>query len=512
MGKLLSRNRVFESRSEVLQARERHDIARDAIETFARDSQRPALTFVDRVGVIDRWTFEDVAQAACRWGALLRSRGLQPGDRLLVQVGSTPAWPTVHIGALGVGLVPIPCPSTLEPDVVRFWVESSGARIVVTDRPRAGAAADGEMNVDLVVVGEVEAELGALPVDEPRHDPAPEAVAFMFVSGETDASERVGSDAETPAARPRPQAWLDTQPGDLAWCSSATRWEESIWNVLLGPWSHGAEIVLHEGAFDPEQRFELLQRLGVTALCQTADEYRSMAAHPSIARFDLARLRRAVSVGRLLEPEVAETFRDLFGLEIVDRFGQAGNTPAAADADAHRSVSASVESPRPVQADDFSVDEIGALEESAGGDGQHHLPEREAAPAPAVAEPTQGSEQQPDTAQLERDAEHERRDEAEARRLAAATAATAKEDRRRRKLDEQRLRGEAKAAADKARREAKERRLAEQRADQERRARAREDERRRKEEAERASRGGKRNSRPDTSRCEGATAGSGRGL
>jgi hypothetical protein len=480
MGKLLSRNPVFQSRSEALRARERHDIARDAIETFAVDAHRPALTFVDSVGVIDRWTFEDVAHAASRWGALLRSRGLRPGDRLLVQVGSTPAWPTVHIGALRVGLVPIPCPSTLDADAIGFWAERSGTRIVVTDRPRAGVAADGDMTVDLVVVGEVEAELGELPVNEPRRDPAPEAVAFMFVSGATGAPEQGAyGDADTPAARPELQAWLDTRPGDLAWCSSATRWEESIWNVLLGPWSHGAEIVLHEGHFDPEQRFELLQRLGVTVLCQTADEYRSMATHSSIARFDLARLRQAVSVGGPLDPEVAETFRDLFGLDIVDRFAQTQSTPAAADAHAPRSLPAPVEPPRPTPADDFTADDVGGLEESAGVDGRQDVPTLGAAPAPAVARPPQGSEQHPHP---EQDTESARRDEAEARRLATAMA---NEDKQRRKQEEQRLRAEAKAAADDARREAKERRVEEQRAEQERRTKAREDERRRKEEAQR---------------------------
>jgi hypothetical protein len=483
MGKLLSRNPVFQSRSEALRARERHDIARDAIETFAVDAHRPALTFVDSVGVIDRWTFEDVAHAASRWGALLRSRGLRPGDRLLVQVGSTPAWPTVHIGALRVGLVPIPCPSTLDADAIGFWAERSGTRIVVTDRPRAGVAADGDMTVDLVVVGEVEADLAELPVNEPRRDPAPEAVAFMFVSGATGAPEQGAyGDADTPAARPELQAWLDTRPGDLAWCSSATRWEESIWNVLLGPWSHGAEIVLHEGHFDPEQRFELLQRLGVTVLCQTADEYRSMATHSSIARFDLARLRQAVSVGGPLDPEVAETFRDLFGLDIVDRFAQTQSTPAAADAHAPRSLPAPVEPPRPTPADDFTADDVGGLEESAGVDGRQDVPTLGAAPAPAVAELSRESEQQPNEAQPEQDPESERRDEAEARRRATAMA---NEDKQRRKQEEQRLRAEAKAAADDARREAKERRVEEQRAEQERRTKAREDERRRKEEAQR---------------------------
>ncbi len=43
------------------------------------------------------------------------------------------------------------------------------------------------------------------------------------------------------------------------------------------------------GGFDADERFDLLQRLGVTVLCQAPTEYRLMAKLPTMARFDLSR-------------------------------------------------------------------------------------------------------------------------------------------------------------------------------------------------------------------------------
>jgi len=45
--------------------------------------------------------------------------------------------------------------------------------------------------------------------------------------------------------------WLDAKPDDLVWCTAATGWAKSLWSVLLGPWSCGAAIVMHEGGFTP---------------------------------------------------------------------------------------------------------------------------------------------------------------------------------------------------------------------------------------------------------------------
>ena len=319
---------------EVFRAPERFNFTRDVVEALAAtDPLRPALTFVNAEGIIDRSSFAKIAADASRWAALLRARGLVPGDRLLVHVGKTPAWHAVLLGALKAGLVTVPCPETLRPRELVFRGEHSEAQLVVADRERAPVFAEMDVPVDVVVVEEVSAELRDLSAVQPTHDTASDDIAFiLYTSGTSgDPKGAVHTHEYTWANRLQAQHWLDVRRDDLVWCTAGTGWAKSIWNVLLGPWSCGAEIVIHEGGFDAEQRLELLQQLGVTVLCQTPTEYRLMAKLPSLARFDLRRLRHAVSAGEPLNAEVITAFRDAFGLTVYDGYGQAENTVLVAN-------------------------------------------------------------------------------------------------------------------------------------------------------------------------------------
>ena len=81
------------------------------------------------------------------------------------------------------------------------------------------------------------------------------------------------------------------------------------------PWAAGAAIVIHGARFDPQQRLDLIHRLGVTVLRQAPDEYRQMVEH-SVENGELDRFRRAVAVGGPLDPGVAEAFRSMCGVTV----------------------------------------------------------------------------------------------------------------------------------------------------------------------------------------------------
>src|SRR4051794_9058128 len=93
----------------VWQVPPRVNYTRDVIEAYAAAPLYPALTYVDRNGVIDRRTFTEIAREANRWAALLRTRGLEPGDRLLVFTPKSPTWIAIVLGALKAGIVIVPC-------------------------------------------------------------------------------------------------------------------------------------------------------------------------------------------------------------------------------------------------------------------------------------------------------------------------------------------------------------------------------------------------------------------
>jgi acyl-coenzyme A synthetase/AMP-(fatty) acid ligase len=78
--------------------------------------------------------------------------------------------------------------------------------------------------------------------------------------------------------------------------------------------------VLHDGRFDPAERLRLCEELGVNVLCQAPTEYRMLAKRTELS--PVPSLRRLVSAGEPIEPEVIRTFRERLGLPIGDGYGQ----------------------------------------------------------------------------------------------------------------------------------------------------------------------------------------------
>ena len=300
---------------------ERFNFARDVVERLAADDPAGgAITFMDAGGGLRRLTWGEVAEGAGRWSGVLAERGLRRGDRLLVLVGKTPDWHLILLGALRLGLVTIPCSEMLRAKDLDFRMRHSGASLLVAHRGAEGEVA----GMDVLFLDEAR-ETAAVPACEDTR--ADEPAFILYTSGTTkDPKGATHTHGYTFAKRMQAEHWLDARPGDLVWCTAGTGWAKSIWNVFLGPWSLGAEIVLHEGPFDARERFELLERLGVTVLCQAPTEYRLMAKLDDLERHDLSRLRHAVSAGEPLNPEVIKAFREAFGLTIYDGYGQTENT------------------------------------------------------------------------------------------------------------------------------------------------------------------------------------------
>ncbi len=324
MGRFRLRKRVVEAREPdpFFPVPARFNFTRDVVEAAAAaDAFRHAMTFVDHEGIIDRRTFREIASDASRWTSLFRSRGLVPGDRIVVLVGRTPLWHSVILGALKGGFVAVPCPETFDTDELMHRSAHCDARIIVTDRARAPSDAP----EGLLVVEDLKDELRGQPVGQSTHDTsADDPALILYTSGTTGAPKgAIHTHASTWTMRLQAKHWLDARPDDLVWCTAGVGSALFVWNSLIGPWSLGSEIALHEGEFTVQERFDLIDQLGVTVLCQPSSEYRLMAEHGKLEKFYIGSVRHAVSTGAPLDPQVVDAFRVAFGVTIHDGYGQA---------------------------------------------------------------------------------------------------------------------------------------------------------------------------------------------
>ena len=126
--------------------------------------------------------------------------------------------------------------------------------------------------------------------------------------------------ATSPASASQAEHWFGARKGEVAWCTAAPGWAKSTRNAFIAPWLGGAVAVLHDGRFDPAERLRLCEELGVNVLCQAPTEYRMLAKRGELA--PVPSLRRLVSAGEPIEPEVIRLFRERLGLAIADGYGQ----------------------------------------------------------------------------------------------------------------------------------------------------------------------------------------------
>jgi acyl-coenzyme A synthetase/AMP-(fatty) acid ligase len=315
----------------------RFNFTRDVVEPLAKGHGRAALTFVDREGIVDRRSFGEIAGDAARWAHLMRTR-LDRGDRVMIMTGKVPAWHGAMLGALKGGLIAVPCSELLRARDLAFRVGHSGAKLLVADRSCEVEVQEMLEQLDTPVpvlyLDEARSELARYVPRAPTEDTtAGERALILYTSGTAKEPRGVvHTHAYTWALHSQAEHWLGAHEQDVVWCTAGTGWAKSIWNVLVGPWSCGSEVVLHQGAFDPEDRLGLMQRLGVTVLCQSPTEYRMLAKLDGLASAHLPRLRHAVSAGEPLNPEVIERFQDALGITVHDGYGQTENSLLIANA------------------------------------------------------------------------------------------------------------------------------------------------------------------------------------
>src|SRR5438105_11811020 len=78
-------------------------------------------------------SYAELCAEASRWGHGLQSLGLKRGDRVLMFLDDTPAYPAAFFGAVRAGLVPLLINTLTAPDLLQFYLSDSGATVAVAD-------------------------------------------------------------------------------------------------------------------------------------------------------------------------------------------------------------------------------------------------------------------------------------------------------------------------------------------------------------------------------------------
>jgi acyl-CoA synthetase (AMP-forming)/AMP-acid ligase II len=84
-------------------------------------------------GPLGSRSYRELCAEASRWGHGFVSLGLKRGDRILMFLDDTPAYPAAFFGAVRAGFVPLLINTLTPSDLLQFYLSDSGASVAVAD-------------------------------------------------------------------------------------------------------------------------------------------------------------------------------------------------------------------------------------------------------------------------------------------------------------------------------------------------------------------------------------------
>ncbi|MGA8258623.1 MAG: benzoate-CoA ligase family protein [Arenicellales bacterium] len=280
------------------------------------------------------WSYRDLADEASRAGNALLALGCRPGDRVLLCLDDEPACPATIMGALRAGLVAVLVNTLSPPDLIRFFLEDSEARVAVvspafaslfTDETLRGTACRGVLltgpeggdHEGWGTVREASPELERAPT-------TPDDMAFwMYSSGSTGKPKAVVHRHADPAytAASYARHILHIREDDVCFSIPKIFFAYGFGNSITFPMSVGACSVLMTGRPEPAAVFEQIARHRPTILFALPTLYTALARSEVVAGADLGSVRLCISAAEILSEDVAKAWWDRFGHDIVEGLG-----------------------------------------------------------------------------------------------------------------------------------------------------------------------------------------------
>jgi benzoate-CoA ligase family protein len=291
-------------------------------------------------GPLGSRTYAELAADACGFGAGLLSLGLHRGDRVLLFLDDTPAYPAAIFGAIRAGLVPLLINTLTPPGLLQFYLADSGATVAICDAAfieRFNAEACRNTKLQAVVVTNGEAPplgpvrmitaaqwLARAPATLAAADTHRDEMAFwMYSSGSTGRPKGIVHLQHDMLYTHLSYAnhLLKLTKNDVCFSVPKIFFAYGFGNSLTFPFAVGASSVLLPGQPKPEAVFEAIARYRPTVFFGLPTLYTALSKAPEAKTADYSSLRLCVSAAEILAAEVFNGWKQLSSQEILEGLG-----------------------------------------------------------------------------------------------------------------------------------------------------------------------------------------------
>src|SRR4051812_8812727 len=306
------------------------NLAQQLTETAARHGDRTALKLDDA-----ELSYAAFEEAASRVAGLLKSKGVEPGDRVGLMLPNVPHFPLAYYGILRAGGVVVPMNVLLKGREVSFYLEDPRAKLLFAWSEFAEAAEKGaeDAGAECIVVeadGFLEQVMETDPVEDVAERSGDDTAVILYTSGTTG----------------KPKGAELTHDNLYKNCTVAAKilGDISKDDVVLGalPLFHsfgqtcsmnattavGAELTMLP-RFDPEKAFEIIERDKVTIFMGVPTMYNALLHSDSADSADTSSLRVCVSGGSAMPEELMRNFEEKFDCIILEGYGLSETSPVA---------------------------------------------------------------------------------------------------------------------------------------------------------------------------------------
>ena len=300
-----------------------------------------AFTVIDAAGAgnvtsVDL-TYGHLREQSSKFAAALADLGVEPGDRVATLMGKSAELIVAALGIWRRGAVYVPLFTAFAPPAIAYRLQSSGAKIVISDLDQLTKLAPGEdMPADapwqVIAAGNTSddrLQLSALIDAHTSDEPGAAAVTVggdgllveLFTSGTTGTPKGVPVPVCALASFHAYQEFgLDVRPEDVFWNAADPGWAYGLYYALLGPMASGTRSLLLHAGFSPALTWQVLRDFEVTNFAAAPTVYRALRAGDAPA--EKVTLRRASSAGEPLTPDVVGWSSDALGVAVRDHYGQ----------------------------------------------------------------------------------------------------------------------------------------------------------------------------------------------
>ncbi len=316
---------------------ERFNIAERCCDSWAAaDPSRLAIIHVGEDGAVRPWDYGRLRKAADGLAASLSARGVARGDRVAVLLPQCPEVMIAHFAAYKLGAIVLPLFTAFGPDALRYRLEDSGAKALITDEehlPQALALMFDLPELGLVYCSSPRAQAPALSLwgeISRATDPFPTAetladdpAVLIYTSGTTGPPKGVLHAhrfllGHLPSVEAHHEGF--PQPGDKGWTPADWAWIGGLMDMAMPCLHFGVPLVSHRmRRFDPERAWRLIREHGIRNVFMPPTALKMMRA--SAVPVGLG-LRSVSSGGESLGADLLQWGREVLGAPINEIYGQ----------------------------------------------------------------------------------------------------------------------------------------------------------------------------------------------